>query len=175
MSLNNFNTATALIKAMESGAQYVRVVAGPREGSVGRVMQVTSKYYSAHEYQISIKGKRAFWVKGSDLEHLPDWRGGTHYARNDETPSYNDLMGRRIEVGHTLVFSRRSGENGSSDMVMGTVKKISDKGAIYTKLFMSSQDGGCSSTLVRVGKPGSAMIIDKGTTDQVMLAKLAAF
>lgn len=174
MSLNNFNTATSLIKAMESGAQYVRVTAGPRKGTVGRVMSVKSKYYSAHDYQLAVKGRRSFWMKGSDLEHLEDWKGGTHHARNDETPTFNDLMGREIEVGHTLVFSRRANETSGSEMVMGTVRKISSKGAIYAKLFHSSQ-GGVDTSLVRVGKPGSAMIIDKGTTDQVMLAKLAAF
>lgn len=174
MSLNNFNTATSLMKAMEAGAQYVRVTAGPRKGTVGRVMAVKTKYYSAHDYQLAVKGRRSFWMKGSDLEHLEDWKGGTSHSRCDETPTFNDLMGRQIEVGHTLVFSRRASETSGSEMVMGTVRKISDKGAIYAKLFHSSQ-GGVDSSLVRVGKPGSAMIIDKGTTDQVMLAKLAAF
>jgi hypothetical protein len=174
MSLNNFNSATYLIKAMEDGAQYVRVVAGPREGTVGRVMSVRSKYYSAHDYQLAVKGRRSFWMKGSDLEHLENWHGGTHYAKNSETPTFNDLMGRRLEVGQTILFPRGT-EGARVDMVMGTVRKISDKGAIYAKLFKSGHGNELDDCLVRVGKPGSAMIIDKGTADQVMLAKLAAF
>lgn len=175
MSLNNYHTAMGLLKAMEEGAQFVRVTAGPREGTVGRVMQVTSKYYSAHEYQIAVKGKRPFWVKGSSLEHLENWRGGTHFAEDKTTPSYNDLMGRTIEIGHTILFPRGT-EGARVDMVMGTVKKISDKGTIYARLFKSGQGNEeVLSALVRVGKPNSAMILDKGTVDQVMLAKLMSF
>lgn len=174
MSLNNYNSATHLIKSMESGAQYVKVTAGPRAGSVGRVMSVRSKYYSAHDYQLAIKGRRSFWMKGSDLIHLPNHRGGTHYSHNRETPTYNDLMGRTIDVGHTILFPRGT-EGARVDMVMGTVRKISDKGAIYAKLFKSGQGNEVADELVRVGKPGSAMIIDKGALDQVVLAKLAAF
>lgn len=174
MSLNNYNSAMFLIKAMEAGAQYVKVVAGPREGTVGRVMSVRSKYYSAHDYQVAVKGRRSFWMKGSDLEHLENWRGGTHYAMNRETPVFNDLMGRRIEVGQTILFPRGT-EGARVDMVMGTVRKISDKGAIYAKLFKSGHGNEIDDGLVRVGKPGSAMIIDKGTATQVMMAKLAAF
>lgn len=174
MSLNNYNSATHLIKAMEDGAQYVKVVAGPREGTVGRVMSVRSKYYSAHDYQLAVKGRRSFWMKGSDLQHLENWRGGTHFANNPETPSYNDLTGRRIEVGQTILFPRGT-EGARVDMVMGTVRKISDKGAIYAKLFKSGIGQELDDCLVRVGKPGSAMIIDKGTADRVMLEKLAAF
>jgi len=174
MSLNNYNAATNLIKSMEDGAQYVRVVAGPREGTVGRVMSVRSKYYSAHDYQLAVNGRRSFWMKGSDLEHLSNWRGGTHFSNNPQTPVYNDLLGRRLEVGQTILFPRGT-EGARVDMVMGTVKKISDKGAIYAKLFKSGQGNELEDGLVRVGKPGSAFIIDKGAADQVMLAKLAAF
>ena len=174
MSLNDFKTATTLIKAMEDGPQYVRVTAGSRIGTIGRVMMVRTKYYSAHDYQLAVKGRRSFWMKGSDLEHLPNHRSGTHYIVNHETPTYNDLMGRRIEVGQTILFPRGC-EGARVDMVMGTVRRISNKGAIYAKLFKSGQGNDLGDGLVRVGKPGSAMIIDKGTTDQVMLAKLAAF
>lgn len=174
MSLNNFNTATYLIKSMESGPQYVRVTAGPREGTVGRVMSVRSKYFSSHDYQLAVKGRRSFWMKGSDLEHVEDWKGGTHYAVCHDTPSHHDLMGRTIEVGQTILFPRGT-EGARVDMVMGTVKKISDKGAIYAKLFKSGQGNEVGSELVRVGKPNSAMIISKDLGDHVMLAKLASF
>jgi hypothetical protein len=83
-------------------------------------------------------------------------------------------MGREIEVGHTILFPRGT-EGARVDMVMGTVKKISSKGAIYALLFKNSQGGDLVDGLVRVGKPGSAMIIDKGTVDQVLLAKLSKF
>jgi hypothetical protein len=138
-------------------------------------MQVNSKYFSAHEYQLAVKGKRPFWVKGSNLEHLVDWHGGTHFAEDKTTPAYHDLMGRTIEVGHTILFPR--GTDGARvDMVMGTVRKISDKGTIYARLFKSGLGNHeIKNAMVRVGKPSSAMILDKGTVDQVMLAKLAAF
>lgn len=173
MNLNMHQSAMTLLKAMEEGPQFVRVTAGPRVGTVGRVMQVNSKYYSAHEYQVAVKGKRPFWVKGSHLEHLANWRGGTHFAEDKTTPTYNDLMGRTIEVGHTILFPR--GTDGARvDMVMGTVRRISNKGAIYARLFKSGQgNDDIKGALVRVGKPTSAMILDKGTVDQVMLAKLS--
>ena len=175
MSLNNYHTAMCLLKAMEDGAQFVRVTAGPREGTVGRVMQVNSKYFSAHEYQIAVKGKRPFWVKGSSLEHLEGWAGGTHFAEDKSTPTYHDLMGRTIEVGHTILFPRGT-EGARVDMVMGTVRRISDKGAIYAKLFKSGQGNEEHvGRAVRVGKPNSAMILDKGTVDQVVMAKLSMF
>lgn len=174
MSLNNYQTAMSLLKAMEDGPQFVRVTAGPREATVGRVMEVSSKYYSAHEYKIAVKGKRPFWVKGSNLEHLENWRSGTHFAEDKSTPTYHDLMGRTIEINHTILFPRGT-EGARVDMVMGTVKKISDSGAIYARLFKSGQGNECSGSLVRVGKPNSAMILDKGTVDQVMLAKLTSF
>jgi hypothetical protein len=172
MSLNNYQTAMGLLKAMEDGPQYAKVIAGPRAGTIGRVMQVSSKYYSAHEYRLSVKGKRPFWVKGSFLEHLVNWAGGTFFAEDKATPFYNDLMGRRIEIGHTILFPRGT-EGARVDMVMGTVKQISEKGTIYAKLFKSGQGNeDVLSALVRVGKPSSAMIIDNGTVNQVMLAKL---
>lgn len=172
MNLNNFHAATTVIESMKEGPQYVRVIAGPREGTVALVMSVHSKYYSAHDYQVSVKGRRSFRMKGSDLEHLPEWGGGTHFAHNDETPTYNDLMGRTIEVGHTILFPRGT-EGARVDMVMGTVRKISDKGAIYARLFKSGQGNEIGKKLVRVAKPNSAMILDKGTVDQVLLAKLS--
>lgn len=174
MSLNNHHSAMALIKAMDTGPQFVRITAGSRKGTVGRVMEVRSKYYSAHDYQLAVRGRRAFWVKGSELEHLGDWKGGTHYANNPATPTYHDLMGRQIEVGHTILFPRGT-EGARVDMVMGTVRKISEKGTIYARLFKSGQGNEVSNDLVRVGKPSSAMILDKGTVDQVMLAKLSMF
>jgi len=175
MSLNYYQAAMDLLKAMTDGPQFVRVTAGPREGTVARVMQVNSKYYSAHEFQITVKGKRPFWIKGSMLEHLTDWAGGTHFNEDKTTPSYNDLMGRTIEVGHTILFPRGT-EGARVDMVMGTVRKISDKGTIYAKLFKSGQGNNeVEGAVVRVGKPSSAMILDKGTVDQVMLAKLTSY
>lgn len=173
MSLNNYHTAMGLLKAMEDGSQFVRVTAGPREGTVGRVIQVNSKYYSAHEYQIAVKGKRPFWVKGSSLEHLENWGGGTHFAEDKTTPAYNDLMGRTICIGQTILFPRGT-EGARVDMVMGTVKKISEKGTIYARLFKSGQGNEVLSELVRVGKPNSAMILDNGTVNQVMIAKLTS-
>jgi hypothetical protein len=171
MNLNNYQAAMSLIASMEDGPQFVRVIAGLREGTVGRVMSVRSKYYSAHDYQLAVGTRRGFWIKGSELEHLPNWKGGTHFAEDPETPRFNDLMGRTIEIGHTIIFPRGT-EGARVDMVMGTVKKISDKGTIYAKLFKSAQ-GNTATDLVRVGKPASAMILDKGTVDQVMLAKLS--
>jgi len=171
VSLNNYHAAMGLIKAMEDGSQFVKIIAGTRLGTVGRVLQINSKYYSAHEFQIEVKGKRPFWIKGSHLEHLENWQGGTHFAQDNTTPSYNDLMGRKIEIGHTILFPR--GTDGARvDMVMGTVKRISKTGAIYAVLFKSGQGNDVKKTPVRVGKPTSSMIIDKGTVDQVMLAKL---
>jgi hypothetical protein len=174
MNLNNYHAATSLIKSMEDGPQFVRIISGVREGTVGRVVSVRSKYYSAHDYQLSVNGRRSFWMKGSELEHLADWKGGTHFVEDRETtPRFNDLMGRTIEIGHTILFPRGT-EGARVDMVMGTVKKISDKGAIYAKLFKSAQ-GNKAGDLVRVGKPTSAMILDGGTVNQVMLAKLSMF
>jgi len=173
MNLNNYNAAMTLIKGMEDGTQFVRVTAGLREGTVGRVVSVRSKYYSAHDYQIAVTGRRSFWMKGSELEHLEDWKGGTRYSEVTEIPRHHDLMGRTIEIGHTILFPRGT-EGARVDMVMGTVHKISDKGAIYAKVFKSVKGENLSAS-IRVGKPNSAMIIDRGTVDQVMLAKLTNF
>ena len=173
MPLNDYNAATSLIKAMEDGAQYVRIVAGPRAGSVGRVLSVRSKYYSLHEYNLHIQGRRNFWMKGSELTHLKSWSGGTHLLVNKETPVFNDLMGRPIEVGH-VVFFPRSIEGARMDQVIGTVKKIGDKGSIYVKLFKSATDGHDMDGLVRIGKPSSAVVIDKNTVNMVLLAKMTA-
>lgn len=172
MSLNHYNAATGLIAEMENGPQYVRVTAGSKLGSVGRVMEVRSKYYSVHDYRLQVGEKRSFWMKGGDLEHLPDWKGGTRLEINNNTPIHNDLMGNQIEVGSVLLFARGN-EGTKADMSMGTVRKISPKGAIWVKLFKNSQ-GDMPSALVRVAKPNSAMILSKHTMDQVLLAKLGA-
>jgi hypothetical protein len=174
MNLNHFKAASSLIESMKAGPQYVKITAGPRENTIGRVMSVRSKYYSAHDYQLSVAGRRSFWAKGSDLEHLRNHTGGTHYAYNGETPVYNDLMGRRLEVNQTILFPRGT-EGARVDMVMGTIQKVSARGAIYARLFKSGQGNDLHEGMVRVGKPGSAMIIDRGTMDTVLLAKLAAF
>ena len=173
MSLNEYDAATSLIKAMENGAQYVRIVSGTREGSVGRVLSVRSKYFSLHEYNLHIQGRRNFWIKGSELTHLKNWTGGTHIVINNETPVFNDLMGRPIEIGHVIFFPR-SVEGARMDQVMGTVKKIGDKGSIYVKLFKSASDGHDMDGMVRVGKPSSAVILDRNTVDMVLLAKMTA-
>jgi hypothetical protein len=173
MSLNQYKNASQLIEAMEGGSQYVRVSAGNKRDSVGRVVEVRSRYYSAHDYLLDFgKGNRKCWFKGSEVEYLEGYQGHPRLCKNDEQPVHNDLMGRPIEVGVTILFPR-SGDAGM-DMVMGTVRKISDKGAIYAKLFKSG-DGDLPNKLVRVGKPNSAMIMANDTMNQVLMAKLAAF
>jgi hypothetical protein len=172
MSLNNFDAATSLVESMQISAQYVRITAGQREGTVGMVMDHKSEYYSSHEYRIKVRGRRSFWIKGSELLHLKNWDGGTNYVQRTEVPRYNDLMGRQIDVGHTIYFPRGT-EGALCDMIMGTVKKISDKGTIYVKVFMNSQGGELVAETIRVGRPSQAMIIDKGMFDQVLLAKLS--
>lgn len=172
MSLNDYNSASQLITAMNDNPQFVRVIAGEREGTVGRVEEVRAKYYSVYDYKILVKDRRSFWINGSNLEHLEGFEGNTCWIVNRETPVYNDLTGRRIELGHTLLFPRAM-EGGRIETVIGTVQKISPKGTIYAKIFMNSQMNQAYNQTVRVGKPSSTVILDNNTINQVMLAKLS--
>lgn len=175
MCLNHFNTATTLIEMMKDGPQYVRVTAGPRIGTIGRVLEVKSKYFSSHDYRLSVQGRKSFWVKGGILDHLKGYQGSTVYQIDRSVPQHHDLMGRVIEMGHTVLFPR-STEGAKVDMVLGTVKRISPKGTIYAKLFHNSQGSSqLASDLVRIGKPSSSLVIDTGTVDKVILAKLSQF
>lgn len=175
MSLNHFNAATTLIEMMKDGPQFVEVILGPKIGTIGQVTEVRSKYYSAHDYRIAVKGHKAFWIKGHSLKHLQGYRGPTRYLIDRSIPRHFDIMGRKIEIGHTVLFPRIT-DGAKVDMVMGTVKRISEKGTIYAKLFHNSQGQEyLTSDLVRIGKPCRAMIIDNGTVDQVLLAKLSQF
>lgn len=176
MSLDSYNSASFIREGMEHTSVFVRVTAGPKAGTVARVSDIRQKYFSAHDYHLAVKGRRRFWMKGADLEYLPNHDGSTIYIQDFETPEHNDLMGRRIDVGHVLLFPRSIIAGAKVEMVLGTVSKISAKGAIYAKLFKGSQGGEiASNALVRVGKPSSAMIFDKNTQDQIMLAKLQSW
>lgn len=173
MCLNHFNTATTLIEMMKDGPQFVKVTVGPKSGTIGQVLEVRSKYFSSHDYRLSVQGRKSFWVKGGYLDHIRGYQGPTIYCVDHSIPRHHDLMGRMIDVGHTVLFPR-STEGAKVDMVMGTVKRISPKGTIYAKLFHNSQGPAhLESGLVRIGKPSSALVIDTGTVDKVVLAKLS--
>lgn len=169
-NLSHYNNASMFQDSMKRGPQYVRVVNGPKSGSIGKVVAVRCKFYSSHDYQLAVKGRRSFWVKGADLEHIPNHDGSTKYVHDHTTPEHTDMLGRTIEVGHTLLFPRTT--DGTIEMVMATVRYISKKGAVYARPFKGTSVE--MPVLVRVGKPSIAMIIDKSTLDRVVMAKLSS-
>ncbi len=169
--LSPYQAAAFLADGMKTGPQFVRVTRGARSGTVGIVKQVRMKFYSAHEYQISCKGKRPFWLDGATLEYLPTYSGETKYIRNGEFKvDHADMLGRPLGVGQTVVFSR------NGDMVLGTIKRISNTAsgsALYAKLFKQARSEESMRGLVRIGVPQCAMIVDNGTMTEIMLAKMS--
>lgn len=174
MDLQHYNTATSIKEEITTGKVYARVTSGTRAGSVGQIVDVRSPYYSQHFYRIAIKGKRPFWLNAEKLELLQDWQGETSYNKITETPAYKDMLGRVIEVGQTVTFPRLI-TSGSVEMVMGTVKRISESGALYVKAFLKSDNEDCDNREIRIGTPNRAMIVDRNTVDQVLLAKMSIF
>ena len=172
--LSHFNAAASVTSGMKAGPQFVRIMRGAKEGTVARVAQIRMKYYSAHEYKLSCDGRRDFWVKGEDLEYLTDYQGETKYVNDvDFTVTHNDMMGNELAVGQTIMFSRSA--TGSAELCIGTIKKINKSGAIYANIFKMSRSEEMPKGMVKVGVPSSAIIMDRSTVDNIVLAKMAAF
>lgn len=170
--LSHFNAASHLTSGMAVGPQFVRIMSGPRSGTIGRVSEIRMKYYSAHEYKIACTGRRAFWVKGEDLEHLPGYTGETEFVKNDDYQvTHTDMMGKELSVGQTIMFTRVA--TGAADMCMGTIQKITKTGVVYAKVFKMAREEELPTALVKVGVPASSIVIDRGTVDNILLAKLA--
>jgi hypothetical protein len=175
MSLNSYNTASFVREGMANSEVYARVISGPRAGTVARIVDIRQKYYSAHDYRLSVKGRRRFWVSGGDLERVSNPTGETVYVRDNTAPTHEDMMGRTIAVGQVLLFARKPSSTGKVEMVIGTVHSVSDTGVVYVRIFKGSKGDTASGSLVRVAKPVESMIMDRNTPDQVMLSKLQAW
>ena len=171
MTLNAFENATALIQAMEHGPQYARVISGNRIGSIGRVMQVRTKYYSVHDYQLHIQGRRKFWIKGNEITHLQHYSGETTYCYQQQSVNQKDLLGRELEIGQSVLFSKTI--DSKQTQVIGTIRRITDAGAVYVTIFHSGSNDHNSSKEIRLGKPQNSVIIDKNTVDMTLLVKMA--
>lgn len=174
MDLQTYTTAASIKEQTSTSVVYARVIKGRRQGTVGRIIDVRSPYYSQHFYRLSVTGKRPFWVKDEVLELLTDWQGETQYCFDrDSVPTHKDMMGRDITLGSVLVFPRLI-TSGSVEMIMGTVRRISDSGTIYVAPFRNS-DRDSPEKEVSVGKPHRSTIIDKDTINQIMLTKMSVF
>lgn len=170
--MNRYETAKFVTANMAVAPQFARVASGARAGTVGRIVEVRSKYWSEQEYRLAVKGRRRFWVKGETLELLEGHIEGTCYIEDKSTPIYKDTLGRELSLDQTVIFPR-SADGALVEMVMGTIKKISDKGALYVRPFKIGDKTVTSSDLIRLACPNRALIIDKMTATEVMLAKLA--
>lgn len=174
MDLQHYDTANSIKEEGANGTFFARVTKGNRTGSVGRIIDVKSPYYSQHFYRLEIKGRRPFWLNAEKLEFLPNYDGDTIYNKITETPTHNDMLGREIQVGQTVSFPRMI-TSGSVEMIMGTVRRISESGAVYVKAFLKSDNEECSKGDIRIGTPNRAMILDRNTVDSIMLAKMSVF
>ncbi len=174
--LSQYNAAAFLTDGMKVGPQYVRVTNGPKAGTVGMVTEIRAKYFSAHEYQISCKGRKRFWMKGEDLAHVLNHNGETHYVQDTayEVKRF-DMMGKEFEVGQIIMFHRTVEGCGQVEMAIGTVKRIQKSGAVYAKLFKTARSNEVPKDLVKVGTPSSSMIMSKGVMNEVLMAKLTAY
>lgn len=174
MDLQHYDNATAIKEDVANGTFFARVTKGNRTGSVARIIDVKSPYYSQHFYRLEIKGRRPFWLNADKLEFVANHTGETTYVKVDETPKHIDMLGREIEVGQTVSFPRMI-TSGSVEMIMGTVRRISRSGSVYVKAFLKSDKEECSNADIRIGTPNRAMILDRSTVDSIMLAKMSVF
>ena len=174
MDLQHYDTATSIKEDVANGTFFARVTKGNRAGSLGRIIDVKSPYFSQHFYRLEIKGRRAFWLNADKLEFVANHTGETVYNKVDETPCHNDMLGREIQVGQTVSFPRMI-TSGSVEMIMGTVRRISASGSVYVKAFLKSDNEECGSQDIRIGTPNRAMILDRSTVDSIMLAKMSVF
>lgn len=170
--MNSYETAKFVTANMAVAPQFARIAEGSRAGTVGRIVDVRSKYWSEQEYRLSVKGRRRFWVKGIHLELLKDHTEGTSFMEDKTTPIYTDTLGRELSLDQTVIFPR-SADGALVEMVMGTIKRISDKGALYVRPFKIGKKTVVSSDLIRLACPDRAIIIDKMTATEVMMAKLS--
>ena len=175
MSLNDYNTAQTLSLVIAKKAQYVKIITGERAGSIGRIVEVKSKFFSQHDYRIKIEGRKEFWQSGATLELLENHNGETVFVKNTVIPTKVDFMGREITTGVVLLVPRTNSEN-SVEMVLGTVKRISPSGAIYVRPIkmgneiVSSED---NVNDIRVGAPDRAMVMDRDTVQGIVMMKLS--
>jgi hypothetical protein len=168
--MNQYQTAKFVTERFENEAMYARVAGGAREGTVGRIVGVRSKYYSEPEYRLIVSGRRAFWVKGTQVEMTQD--NTTRFIENKLTPKYQDTLGRDLELDQTIIFPRMGSNGEAVVMVIGTIKRISDKGALYVRAFKVGNKLGVVDELMRVACPDRALILDKATLTELMLSKM---
>ena len=174
MDLQHYDNATSIKEDVANGTFFARVTKGNRAGSVARIIDVKSPFYSQHFYRLEIKGHRPFWLNADKLEFVENHTGETHYNKVTETPTHTDMLGREIQVGQTVSFPRMI-TSGSVEMIMGTVRRISETGSVYVKAFLKSDNEEYGQTDIRIGTPNRAMILDRSTVDSIMLAKMSVF
>ncbi len=174
MSLNQYEIAISVKDNLSLQNHYAKVVEGIRTGTIGKIINVRTKYYSDHEFQLAIEGRnRTFWISGNHLELLQNFTGMTNYSLSPPVQEkFVDSLGRIIELGHTITFPRMV-SGGSIEIVFGTIRKVGPAGTLYAKLFMVNGKINCESKIVRVAIPDRATILDKDTAQHVMVAKLS--
>lgn len=172
--MNRYDIANFVRTNMDSAPQFARIIKGARSGTVGRIVEVNSPYFSEHHYRLAVAGRRRFWVKGEHLELLENHEQGTSFMLNTETPVYKDTLGRELGLDQTVIFPRAT-SGATVEMVMGTIKSISPKGAIYVRAFKLGSGQAPTSALIRLACPERALILDKMTVTEVMVAKMQSF
>ena len=169
--MNRYETAKFVTEKLANQPMFARIATGARSGTVGQVIGVRSKFYSDHEYQLQVDGRRGFWVKGDHVE-FTDTCEGTVFVEDKTTPTFQDTLGRDLALDQTIIFPRTGTEGSAVEMVMGTIKRISAKGVLYVRAFKTGNQATSSSELIRVACPDRALILDKMTVTEVMLAKM---
>ena len=175
MSLQNFAYVSKLRDNLVGGREYARITQGPNKGSVGAIQEHEQKHYSRHMYRLQVEGRRAFWISGDKLEHLPGYSGETLWVTDAQIPAKRDFLDRDISVGSTLLFQTVASEGKPSETVLGTVRHISPtRGALWVqpiKIGSRVQDSN-EAQLVQLVRADRSVIIDQDTIDSIVLLKL---
>lgn len=170
-SLNDYDSAKQVAALAKQGDTFVKVISGPKEGTIALVVQVVHKNYERHDFKLKCEGHRAFTMRGELLEYVANHFGGTQFVEDEQYQvSYRDHIGQELQEGHTIVF-HRAGKNGI-EMVTGTIRTIGKKG-LYVQPFKIGHVEKHSNELIKVSKPDAALRIAKDVSDQFMMLKLS--
>jgi hypothetical protein len=173
MILRFYQDVQAVKKRVVEGNQYVRICNGKKRGSIAQVVEVKHVTLSNHVFRLKICGYRQFWLKGKYLEYLPDYRGETRLVITDKPPVVKDILGKNIQVGSVITFSKvlNPGTNSVAELVVAVVKEIKVNGSIIVQPLCASC--GRVPQARFVVRTNRYLILDRSLMADLVLSKLS--
>lgn len=174
-NFNSLEEADKLKKRLAKGEEVlVEIVQGPLAGTIAKILTITRKHFDRHDYQLMAPGaSKAWWQRADTFEEAQPHAVPNYSANPSFVVQHRDNMNQIITNGTVIFFMRASRASCGVEVVLATVKKITQQG-LEVLPFKVNNRVSMHNKNVLVRRPDLCMMVDSKLPSLVMMEKLMA-